>query len=173
MIYFITKTLFQEDNPLSKVLSSLFKIFLIISCIESFMVSYAEHIEFGVDTLFITLLTAVFIYLSKAYKDPKEFFVFISIVLIQYTKMPEDILFIFINIITFAFSIYKIVIGTKSNSYHEIKSGISIMMILVLFRFINLDLSFMQKSILFLIAGAIFIISANVIKKRIGGKKDE
>ena len=137
------------------------------------MVSYAEHIEFGVDTLFITLLTAVFIYLSKAYKDPKEFFVFISIVLIQYTKMPEDILFIFINIITFAFSIYKIVIGTKNNSYHEIKSGISIILLLVLFRFITSDLSFMQKSILFLIAGAIFIISANVIKKRIGGKKDE
>jgi len=172
-IYVITQTLFGMDNALNKVLSLLFKTYLIVSCISPFMVSYAEYIEFGFDTLFITLIMGIFIYLSKAYKYPKECFVLAFILLVQYTKMSADILFIFINIIAIVLGIYKIITGNQRNSYREIKQGISIILLLILFRFINADMSFMAKSIMFLIAGASFIIGSNVMEKRIGGKEDE
>ena len=45
--------------------------YLIISCINPEMVAYAEEVQFGFDTLVITILIGVFIYLSKAYENPK------------------------------------------------------------------------------------------------------
>ena len=173
MIYFITQTLFDKDNILNRILSLLFVGYLIISCTTPFMVSYAKKIEFGFDTIFITILTAIFIYLSKAYKNPKEYFVFLFILFLQYTRINADVLFTFINIIAIAFGVYKIVIGNKINSYKEIKQGVSVILLLILFRFINSDISFMGKSIMFLIAGTSFIIGSNLMKKRIGGENDE
>lgn len=173
MVYFITQVLFKKDNVLNKLLTLLFTSYLIISCIGSSFVSFAEYIEFGFDTLFITLLIAVFIYLSKAYKNPREYFIFVFIFLIQYTKIPTDILFILINIIAIAFGVYKIIIGNQENSYKQIMQGVTIVLLLILFRFMNSDLDFIAKSIMFLITGALFIISANVMKKRIGGNTNE
>lgn len=173
MIYFITRTIFKEDNSLNKLLSILFMGYLIISCINPFMVSYVENIEFGIDTMFITVAIAIFIYLSKAYKSPKEYFIFLFIVLLQYSKMDADILFVLINIIAVAFGVYKIIIGNKNNSFKQIKQGVAIILTLILFRFINADISFMGKSIMFLIAGISFMIGANVMKKRIGGNGDD
>lgn len=173
MIYFITQTLFDKDNILNRILSLLFMGYLIISCTTSFMVSYAKEIEFGFDTIFITILTAIFIYLSKSYKNPKEYFIFLFIFFLQYTRMDADVLFVFINIIAIAWGVYKIVIGIQRSSYKEIKQGVSVILLLILFRFVNSDISFMGKSIMFLIAGTSFMIGANVMKKRIGGEKDE
>lgn len=173
MIYFITQTLFDKDNILNRILSLLFIGYLIISCTTPFMVSYAEEIQFGFDTIFITIIIGTFIYLSKAYKNPKEYFIFLFIFFLQYTKMNPEVLFVFINIIAIAFGIYKIIIGNKRSSYKEMKQGISIILLLILFRFVNSDLTFMEKSIMFLIAGAGFSIGANRIKKRIGGEKNE
>lgn len=173
MVYFITQTLFDTDNILNRILSLLFMGYLIISCTTPFMVSYAEDIEFGFDTLFITILTAIFIYLSKLYKNPKEYFIFLFIFFLQYTRMDADILFVFINIIAIAWGVYKIIIGNQKSSYKETKQGVSVILLLILFRFVNSDISFMGKSIMFLIAGTSFMIGANVMKKRIGGEKDE
>ena len=173
MIYFITQTLFDKDNILNRILSLLFMGYLIISCTTPFMVSYAEEIEFGFDTIFITILTAIFIYLSKSYKNPKEYFIFLFIFFLQYTRMDADVLFVFINIIAIAWGVYKIIIGNQRSSYKEIKQVVSVILLLILFRFVNSDISFMGKSIMFLIAGTSFMIGANVMKKRIGGEKDE
>ena len=173
MIYFITQTLFDKDNILNRSLSSLFTGYLIISCTTPFMVFYAEEIVFGFDTIFITILTAIFIYLSKAYKNPKEYFVFLFILFLQYTRMRADVLFVFINIIAVALGVYKIVIGNQRSSYKEIKQGVFVILLLILFRFINSDISFIGKSIMFLIAGTSFMIGSNVMKKRMGGKNDE
>ena len=133
----------------------------------------AEEIEFGFDTIFITILTGIFIYLSKSYKNPKEYFIFLFIFFLQYTRMEEDILFVIINIITIALGVYKIIIGNQKCFYKEIKQGVFIILLLIFFRFVNSDISFMGKNIMFLIAGTSFIIGANVMKKRIGGEKDE
>lgn len=173
MIYFITQTLFAKDNILKRILSVSFMGYLIISCISPFMVSYAEDITFGFDTFLITILTGIFIYLSKAYENPKEYFIFLFVFFLQYTKMDADVLFVFINIIAIAWGVYKITIGNQRSSYKEIKQGVSIILLLILFRFVNSDISFMGKSIMFLIAGSSFMIGANVMKKRIGGEKDE
>ena len=173
MIYFITQTLFDKDNALNSMLSFLFMGYLLISCTTPLMVSYAEEIEFGFDTLFITILIGIFIYLSKSYKNPKEYFIFLFIFFLQYTKMNADVLFVFINIIAISWGVYKIIIGNKASSYKEIKQGISVILLLIFYRFINSDISFMGKSIMFLIAGASFMLGSNLIKKRIGGEKDE
>ncbi len=173
MIYFITKTLFGKDNILNKTLTELFVGYLIISCVAPFMVSYAEEIEFGFDTIIITMLITLFIYLSQAYKDPKEYFIFVFMYFVQYTRMNADILFVFVNIIALALGVYKIILGNQKNSYKEIKNGVSLILLLILFRFINSDISFMGKSIMFLIAGISFMIGSNRINKKIGGEKDE
>lgn len=173
MIYFITQTLFDKEDILNRFLSLLFMGYLIISCTTIDMVSYAEEIKFGFDTLFITIIMAIFIYLSKLYKNPKEYFIFLFIFFLQYTRMDAGILFVFINIIAVALGVYKIIIGNQKNSYKEIKNGVSIILLLILFRFINSEISFMGKSIMFLIAGISFMIGSNIIKKRIGGEKDE
>ena len=171
--YFITQTLFKEDSILSGLISLVFTAYLIISCIDSEICSIAESLEFGLDTLFITIITGGFIYLSQAYKKPKEYFVFAFIILLQYTKMPSEILFVFVNIIAIGYGVYKIIVGNRENSYKQIMQGVSVILLLILFRFINSDLDFISKSLMFLITGAIFIISANVMKKKIGGKIDE
>ena len=173
LVYFITQTLFEKDNDLNRMLSLLFIGYLLISCTTPFMVSYAEEIEFGFDTLIITILIGVFIYLSKAYENPKEYFVFLFMFFLQYTRMDSDVLFVFINIIAIAFGVYKIICGNKKNSYKEIKEGIAVILLLILFRFVNADISFTGKSIMFLISGAGFMIGSKAMKKRIGGEKDE
>lgn len=173
MIYFITQTLFKKENGLNNFLHKLFMIFLIISCITPSMLFYVEEIEFGYDTLFLTIITGFFIYLSKAYKNASEYFILLFILLIQYIRMPEEIAFICINLITLALGIYKIIVGNKENSYREIKKGVSLILLLILFRFVNSDLSFSTKSIIFLIAGTGFMIGSKIMKKRIGGKEDE
>lgn len=173
MIYFITKTLFDDDNSLSVLLSKLFIIYLVISCIDPVMVSFSQNIEFSLDTLFISILTLLFIYLSKSYKNTKEYFIFAFILLLQYTKMEAEILFWFVNIIVISLGIYKIINGNKLNSYHETKQGINVILLLILFRFINSDMSFSLKSIMFLISGICFMITSNKMKRRIGGEENE
>lgn len=173
MIYFITKTIFEDNNTINKLLSFLFVEYLVISCTTPFIISYAEDIKFGFDTVFITLITATFIYLSKSYKEPKEYFIFLFILLLQYLKINTDILFILINIIAVAFGVYKIILGNQSNSYKQIKQGVSLILLLILFRFINSDISFIEKGIMFFIAGISFIVGSNVMKKRIGGNDNE
>ena len=173
MIYFITQTLFGKNNSLSRIISLVFTGWIIISCIDSEMCGVAEYLEFGFDTLFITVMTGGFIYLSQAYKNSKEYFIFTFIILLQYIKMPSEILFIFVNIIAIGYGVYKIIVGNRENSYKQIMQGVSLILLLILFRFINFDLDFISKSIMFLVTGAIFIISANVMKKRIGEKIDE
>ena len=91
----------------------------------------------------------------------------------QYIRIETDAIFIFINIIAVSLGIYKIIIGNQRNSYKEIKNGVSLILLLILFRFVNSDISFIGKSIMFLIAGISFMIGSNIIKKRIGGEKDE
>lgn len=173
MIYALTKTLFKKDNILNRVLSTLFVIYLIISCLGSYMVSFASEITFGIDTLILTLLVAGLVYISKLYENKKEWFILVFIALLQYTKMPEEVLFIFINILTILFGIYKIMLGNKESYYKEIKQGISLILVVIFFRFVNSDLSFTEKSIMFLVAGALFLIGSNIFRKKIGGDKNE
>lgn len=173
MIYFVTQTLFDNNNVLNRSISKLFTFYLLISCITPEMVSYAEYIDFHFDTFIITVLTSLFIYLSKAYKNPKEYFIMLFILFIQYSKLPSELLFILINIIAISLGIYKIITGNQKKSYKETKQGVYIILILISFRFVNSDISFMGKSIIFLIAGTCFMISANIMKKRMGENNNE
>lgn len=172
-IYLITQVLFKKENILNGILKFCFVAYLIISCIDSNLVSFASEVEYGFDTLIVTLAMAAFIFLSRAYKRPQEYFIFVFIALMQYTKMPTDTLFIFVNIIALALGVYTIIMGNKENSYNKIMKGVSLILLIILFRFMNSDFGFLEKSTMFLITGLIFIISSNVMKKRIGGKKDE
>ena len=173
MIYAATQTLFKHEQYALKHISSLFTIYLLFSCISPVFVSFAKEIEFGYDTLFLTVLTAGFIYLSKLYKEPKQYFSFIFILLMQYTQMHQDTLFVFVNLLAAAFGVYRIYIGSKENSYYETKRGIQIILILVFLRFVSADLSFTLKSIIFLLSGICFMIGSKKMKNRFEGERDE
>ncbi|MBQ6860759.1 MAG: DUF2157 domain-containing protein [Clostridia bacterium] len=173
MIYLITKLLFDEENWLNVLLRNVFVIFLICSCITHWMVAYAEFITFGWDMLVFSLVAAAGVYLTKIYKDVKEVLLLVFLGLIQFTMMPAESLFIFVNIVAIIYGIYKIVLGNRDASYKEIKQGIAMILLLIMFRFVNADLDFTTKSVMFLIAGSGFLIGANILKKRIGGSKDE
>lgn len=173
LLHLITIKLFEKENVISSVLRLMFILYLIISCISSDMLGYIEYMKFGTDTLILSLTAAIFIYLSKAYKDVKEIFILIFVLLIQYTKMDLELLFILINILTIAYGVYKIIDGNHKNVYGKVMQGVAIILILIMIRFMNSDLDFLSKSIMFLITGSSFIISANVIKKRLGGNINE
>ena len=173
MVYFITKIIFNGDNILNRILSFLFIGYLILSCIDPFMFIFVEEIDFGFDTAIISIIILALIYLSRAYKNPKEYFIFLFILILQYIRIDENIMFICVNLIALALGVYIIIEGNKKNSYKEIKKGVFVVLLIVMLRFINSDISFMGKSIMFLITGIGFVIGSNIIKKRIGGKKDE
>ena len=173
LIYLITKVLFNKENILNKIFSIGFTIYLIISCISPNMVSYVEDIEFGFDTLFITIAIAYLIYVSKIYKDYKECCLFLFVLCMQYLKTNEYLVFIFINIITVARGILSIVFGNIDNSHKEIKQGVWIILLIIAFRFFASDLSFTEKSILFLVAGTSFVVGAKLMKDRTGGGKED
>lgn len=173
LIYLITRKLFDKESILSKLFTVFFTAFILISCIDSNVVGFTEEIIWEFDTIILTLLCGLFIYLSKLYKEPKEYFMIAYIAVIQYFAMPSEISFIFINVLTLALGCYKIALGAKNSFYKEIKQGIAIILYLIFIRFMNSDLSFMTKSIIFLVSGVGFMITANIMKKRIGGKKDE
>lgn len=166
LIYLLTKLLFGNKNILSRVLKSAILVCMFVFCIND----TAIQIEFFWDSLIIALLVIGGICIGKFYKEPRELFNMAFIVLIQYFNLPDEFSYIVISLLMLAFGIYKIVFGIKKGIYKETKKGIAAIMILIFIRFMSSALSFSQKSILFLISGAIFIICANVMKKRIGGK---
>ncbi|MBR6688628.1 MAG: DUF2157 domain-containing protein [Clostridia bacterium] len=173
MLYFLTQTLFDKTNPLNKVLSFAFMFYLLLSCTTAEMLEFTEELVIHVDTLLFAALAGVFIYLSEAYKNPKEYFIFAFIALAQFTGLQAEFLFVLVNLIAISLGIYKIVIGNQKNSYPEIKQGVSLVLLIIMFRFISAELSFGIKSILFLIAGTCFLLSGKVIKKKIGGNKND
>lgn len=169
LIYLMTKTLFNNKNILSRFLN----IIIIISMFVFSCNGIAIECELGLDTLIIALIAATFIYIGKFYKDIKEYFIFAFICLIQFFAIPDEISYILVNILIITLGIYKIMIGNKMNIYKEIKQGIAIILTLIMFRFMRSDLDFITKSIIFMISGISFIVAANIMKKRIGGKKDD
>lgn len=169
LIYLITKILFGRKNIFSRLLKTAILICMFVFCIND----TAIQIEFFWDSLVIALLAIACIYAKKLYKEPREWFNITFIVLIQYCNMPDEISYIVISLLMLTFGIYKIIFGTKNGVYKETKKGIWAIMILVLIRFMSSDLSFSEKSILFLISGVIFIVTANVMKKKIGGGNND
>ena len=94
-------------------------------------------------------------------------------VLIQYFRLPEDILFLLINVLALVWGISKIVLGNKDGDVKSLKQGIAIVLYLIFIRFMNSDMGFMEKSVIFLISGIGFIVGSKVLEKRLGGRKDE
>ena len=171
MLYLLTKLLYKKDNFVNKLFSFLFTSFLVISCTSPYMVSFAEDIEFGFDTIILIILTGLFFYLSKTYEEPKEYFIGAFVFLLQFLRLDKDVLFLFTNVIAGSYGIYKIILGNKSNLPKQTKQGVALIILLILFRFISSDLDFMEKSIIFLLSGIGFMIGANVMNKK-GGQKD-
>ena len=169
LVYLVTKMLFGSKNILSKFLKLVFVVCMFVFCFEDVAMQY----EFGWDTVLITALIIVCMCIGKIYKETKEWFLVAFIVLIQYCNIPDEILYILINILVLALGIYKIVSGSKNAIYKETKQGVATVVLLIMFRFMSSDLSFTEKSVVFLISGIAFIIGANILKKRIGGKNDE
>ena len=95
------------------------------------------------------------------------------IILIQYLRLPAEILFFLINILALAWGIGKIILGNKDGDVKLLKRGIAIVLYLIFIRFMNEDIGFMEKSVIFLISGIGFIFGAKVLDKKLGGKKDE
>ena len=102
MLYFATLTLFSKNNPLCKLLSFAFLGYLLVSCTTSEVLEFTEDLTIYWDTILMTALAGLFIYLSKSYKDPKEYFIFAFIFLAQYTNLSSEILFILANLIATA-----------------------------------------------------------------------
>ena len=172
LIYLITKYLFTKENFLNKLFSFTFIGYLIITCTSPYVLTYFESIKLGVDSIVLLILSGILFFILKLYKEPKQCFIAVFILLLQFSRLHSDILFILTNIIAGSYGIYNIVIGNSSNSNKNIKQGIALILLLILFRFISSDLSFMQKSMIFLVTGIGFMISANLINKK-GGKKNE
>lgn len=173
MLYFLTQMLFSRNNPLNKVLSFGFIYYLLLSCTTAELLEFAEEITPQIDTLLITALTGIFIYFSDAYKHPKEYFIFIFMMLVQFTGFPKEILFVLVNLLALSLGIYKIVIGNQKGYHKEIKQGLALVLLLIAFRFVSADLSFGTKSIIFLLAGIAFLFGGKIIKKRIGGNTND
>lgn len=171
MIYFITKILF-ENSKLNKLLTLFFTGCLLVSCIASEILFNSGFI-LGLDSILIILLTIVGIYYSKAYEDIKEYFILLFIIVTQVLGLPDVICFVLTNMIAVLLGIYKIFIGNQNGIYKEIKQGIAIILLVIFFRFLNSDLDFTVKSIIFLIAGGCFMIGGSKLKKRLGGDDDE
>ena len=95
LIYLMTRKLFNKECMLNKLLKLVFVIIALIACISSDTVLYVEKMSFGIDAILFTFLSAVFICLTKVYKEPKEWFIFIYICLIQYLGiLKNEVLFI-------------------------------------------------------------------------------
>ena len=169
LIYLVTKMLFGSENILSKFLKLIFVACMFVFCFEGVAIQY----EFGWGTVLITALLIACMCIGKMYKEPKEWFLFAFIALIQYCNIPDEILYILVNLLVLALGIYKIVSGSKNAIYKETKQGVATVVLLIMFRFMSSDLSFTEKSVVFLISGIAFIIGANILKKRIGGKNNE
>lgn len=172
LIYLITQKLFEEKSILTKIFKVVITIFLLIACaFEDF--TLFNSFNFGIDIGIFLLLIGLFIFLSKAYKKPKEYFNFIFVCLLQAEPLLKGNFFIFSNLLALLLGCYKIVLGTKHEKYKEAMQGIAIILYLIFIRFVNSDLSFTIKSIIFLVSGVSFIVIANILKKKLGGGKDE
>ena len=176
-LYFATLTLFGNKNLLSRILSFGFLGYMLLSCTSSDMLEYTEDLTIHFDTLLLAILAGVFIYISKAYKEPKEYFIFAFITLAQFTNLSSDLLFIIANLITIALGVYRILLGNDKNLPSETKKGLAIILLVILFRFVSSDLSFGTKSIIFLISGLIFMFSGKLTNKKAikakGGSKND
>lgn len=172
MLYLLTKLLYPKDNYINKLFIILFTGFLIISCTSHSILSFVKDIELGIDTIVLTALTGWLFYLTRTYEEIKEYFIGTFVLLLQFSKLDQDTVFLFTNIITGALGIYKIFIGNKTNSNKQTKQGIALVILLILFRFMSSDLDFMEKSIIFLLTGVGFMVGANILSKK-GGQKDE
>lgn len=174
MIYLMTRKLFNEESLLNKLFKLVFVSIVLIACISSDMVLYVEKMTFTIDAIIFTFLSAIFIAFTKVYKEPKEWFIFVYVCLIQYLGILEnEILYILISILALILGCYKIAIGNKNCEYKESKQGLAIVLYLIFIRFMNADLTFAMKSIIFLLSGVAFMFVANMMKKRIGGNEDE
>lgn len=171
-ISILTKILFKEETTLNKFISALFICYLMISCMSPIIVSYIDEIEYKIDTLIISIILLIFLYISKEYKNPKELFILAFIIISQCSFLRKEIAYILISILTLIYGIYKIINGNKINSYKSVRNGILIIIYLIMIRFISSNISFMAKSILFLVSGILFMIAPKIVKKKIGGREE-
>ena len=170
MIYLMTRKLFVDNKALTKLFNGLLILVFLILSISQELVYFASMLEFNIDTLVLSIIVAALIYMLGMYKNIKDMIIFTGVVLLQYTKMEPQTLFTFINLLVILLGIYYIVNGNKIKSYGTSLGGVAIILLLILFRFVNSDLDFIQKSIMFLVMGTTFIVIANVTKKKLGGK---
>lgn len=173
LIYVLSRCLFKRETLLNRIIAVCLGSFLLISCISDDFVFFAEDITFGWDLLALTMITVAVVYLSKLYKAPKEYIFMGQIILLQYLKVPAEFLFYALNILTLVWGISKIVSGNKEGDVKELKRGIAIVLYLVFIRFMNADIGFLEKSVIFLISGLGFIFGARLLEKKMGGQKDE
>ena len=172
LFYLINKTLFSTENILSRFLKLLFVGCVLVVSTFGMEITY----EIGIDTFVIMFFIALFIYLGKFYKEPNEYFIFAIISIIQFLRIPDEYMFyyiIFINLLVLTFGIFKIIMGNKSDDLKESKDGTVLILLVILTRFMSAEIDFATKSIIFLIAGILFMAGARKMNKRIGGKDDE
>ncbi len=170
-VYFITKVLFKESK-LNKLLNWIFIGLLFISCISS-DIRIGGEIKLGIDALLVLILLIGGVYFSGSYKNKDEYFIMVFLLSSQLLNFDEGISFLLSNIIAVGLGIYKIYCGNKEGIYKDIKNGLLIILLIIFFRFINSDLSFTVKSIIFLVSGGCFILGANKLKKKLGGENNE
>jgi hypothetical protein len=173
LIYVLSLCLFKRETLLNRMIAVCFGAFLLISCIGEDFVSYAEDITFGWDIFILTAVTVAAVYLSKLYKTPKEYIFIGQIILLQFLKLPAEFLFYAMNFLALIWGITKIISGNKEGEIKRLKQGVAIILYLIFIRFMNADIGFMEKSVIFLISGIGFIVGARLLEKKLGGKKDE
>lgn len=170
----ITKLLFKKDNGLNKVISFLFMFYLFVICISSDMIAGIRELEFGVDTGISMILSLALFFLTKEYKNINEYFILLFTFLFYIPFINQNITFVLFNLLVLGYGIYKIIYGRKVNSYIVIKHGIATILYLIFVRFVSAEISFMAKTVLFLISGIIFIVGSKIFKRKIEEeKKDE
>ena len=123
--------------------------------------------------LYISLVTLFVFYKEIFRPDVLLIYLYMIYFITQTLFDKEDILNRFLSLLFMGYLIISCTTIDMVSYAEEIKNGVSIILLLILFRFINSEISFMGKSIMFLIAGISFMIGSNIIKKRIGGEKDE
>lgn len=171
LVYLISMKIFGKKNAISEIFSIGFMAYLMLFTIDkSISASFYKDTKIILDTAVMSVLVLGLGYNLKLYKNVKEIIMFLFILIANYLIMPDELVFLIINLLALAIGINYIYEGNKLKLFNKSIKGVGVILLVITFRFINSDFTFMQKSIMFLITGASFIAIANYMKKKIGGE---
>lgn len=125
--------------------------------------------EFLTSAFIFLLFMVVFYFKNKDKKlaniKPQEF-IFLLFIIIFIIGLYSIFAMVLINILIFTLGIMIIITGTKQSHLGILNYGLLIITVLIIFRFFDMDLSFVAKGIIFILVGVGFFTANYLILKK-------